>query len=196
MAPRSWATDSDNDFSTLRDSLEASQAIERATNMLIGITGMVNKPIPRLNLLKHVVSILEVKQHRVIWDKRIALVSEELYAALSLHLDTDLADNYRVAVKDHWQRLLTAKMDDMFWCLVGKEQILLQIPGLSMVYCSSPASWQIKSYKDPWDQRLVVSGDKIFIQSPQYANKPRVPYETLTEAVDAWIKSMDVPIIS
>ena len=173
------------DFAQLKLGLEQSAVLEHSTHELRKLAATVDGPLGyRLLLLKHMVSLVETNQDVAKWNRRLGIANQTLYNAIEGISHTDVAACYRIAAKDHWGHLITAG-DGMFYCMLGKEAILCEIPQLVMWYCRRPDHWELRSLADASGGCLEV-GASIVLRYPDYVANEPIVFDTLTEAVVYW----------
>ncbi len=145
----------------------------------------------RLRTLESYVKQLRVKQERAAIDEEMFSGYPELYNVLKSHLNTNLADQFRVAIQGSVSFAFNAHLLDY---VIGHIETLLKVDNLVMSAVSHPARWLLESRSDPYSGVMTVN-ENIILTYPEYMKREPVSFANLDEAVVYWIKAMYAPVI-
>ncbi len=183
------------EMATFKANFTADIEMQSVITQLMHINTKVDEGVVlqenRLRTLESYVKQLRVKQERATIDKEMLSDYPELYNALKPYLNTNLADQFRVAIQDS---VSFAFNDQLLDYVIGHIETLLKINNLVMSVVSHPARWLLESRSDPHTGVMTVN-ENITLTYPEYMKREPVSFANLDEAVEYWIKAMYAPVI-
>lgn len=149
----------------------------------------VDLQVDSLRILTWYVDLLNVKKDRVEIDSLMQRAYLPLYNVLQPYVNTNLADQFRIALYRHRTDLSMSAIQPF----LGQMDILAKIDNLMMEY-QRHDRWQMWSRSDPYTGTLYFRS-KIVLAYPEYTKREPLSFPDLATAVDHWVKAMWAPVI-
>lgn len=142
-----------------------------------------------LRILTWYVDLLNVKKDRIAIDSLLCRAYTPLYNALQPYINTNLADQFRIALRRHRTDLSMSSVRPF----LDQMDVLAKIDNLMMEYQLN-YRWQMWSRSDPYAGTLCF-GSNIVLTYPEYMKREPLTFPDLATAVDHWVKAMRAPVI-